>query len=64
VLARFAVEVPGYQHQSRTHVLLSDGQVVLTLGDSICLYDIETNRIALLAKGRGPVVVPSAWRVE
>lgn len=64
IRARFAVEIPGYSQLSWTHVLLPDGQVVLTLGDSICLYDIETNRIALLAKGRGPVVVPSAWRVE
>lgn len=61
---KFAVEIPGYKHWSRTHVLLPDHQVILTLGDSICLYDIPTNRIALLAHGRGPVVAPSAWCVD
>lgn len=56
------VDVPGVRLVFEPTVILPDGQVVMAYGGRIVLYDSRTKRIAFIAKGRGPVVVPSAWR--
>jgi len=53
-----AVETPWIKWFVRLPVLLPGGCVLFQLGpNQICLYEPSTNRVALVAKGRGPVVV-------
>ena len=54
----FSLETPFVSWPVRNAVHLPGDLVLLQLGDDqICVYDPEKNRIALLAKGRGPIAV-------
>ena len=52
---RFGVQTPFAQWPVHNATQLPDDKVLLQLGwDQICLYDPEKQRIAVLARGRGP----------
>ncbi len=54
----FSLETPFAAWPVRNAVKLPDDKVLFQLGnDQICLLDIETNKIALVSKGRGPVPI-------
>lgn len=57
---RYAVELPFVQWQARNATLLEGDRILFQLGrDQICLLHPESRRIALLARGSGPVVAIS-----
>ena len=54
------LETPFIQWQARNAIQLPNDQVIFQLGgDQICLFDPNTKRLAILARGRGPVVALS-----
>jgi hypothetical protein len=56
-IIRLAAETPMHSAWIRNATQLSNNQLVFQLGDDqICLLDPTTRQIALLARGRGPVV--------
>jgi len=55
---RFSWETPFSQWIVRNAIQLPDDHVIFQLGeDQVCVLEPDTKRIALLARGRGPVVV-------
>lgn len=57
--SRIAFETPLVNGWTRAAHVLPSGQVVFRLGSQIVMADFDARRIALLARGLGPVVVPS-----
>lgn len=56
--AWIALETPFVTWAVRNAIHLPEDKVLLQLGgDQICIYDPVENRIALLARGRGPYAV-------
>ncbi len=54
---RFALETPVAMWGIQNAAQISDSQVIFQLGtDQICLLDAATKKIALITRGRGPVV--------
>ncbi len=54
----FSVETPFLAWTVRNATQLPTDQVIFQLGDNqICIFDPESKKVALLARGRGPVVV-------
>lgn len=55
---RFAWETLFSQWNARNAILLPDDKVIFQLGeDQICVVELTTKKIALLARGRGPAAV-------
>lgn len=52
-----AMETPFVTWYIRNATVLPGDEVVFQLNDQICIYDRESNKLGLLARGRGPVVV-------
>jgi hypothetical protein len=52
-----AVETPFFQLEPRSATLLEGDQVLYQLGRWIVLYELETRRLAVLGRGRSPVVL-------
>ncbi|MCB9850097.1 MAG: hypothetical protein H6817_05270 [Phycisphaerales bacterium] len=55
-----ALETPVMNWPSRNATILPHDQIIYQLGDQIVLVDLEARKIGLLARGRGPFVVPSS----
>jgi len=54
----FSLETPFASWSVRNAVLLPDHKVLFQLGENqICLLELDTHRIALITKGRGPLSV-------
>lgn len=56
-IVRVAVSAPGLDWWSRRGRLLPGDQVVFELNNHILLVDLETRRVAVVAIGRGPMVL-------
>lgn len=57
----YAFATPFLRWNARNATEISGGRVVFQLGrDQICLLDAKSNQIALLARGKGPLVASSA----
>jgi hypothetical protein len=54
---RVAVSTPVFSWHSRCAAILPNDQVVFELNNHILLVDLDTRRVALVAMGRGPVVL-------
>ncbi len=52
-----ALETPFVRWPVRNATVLPGDVVVFQLGQQICLFELESKRVGLLAMGRGPVVV-------
>ena len=52
-----ALDVPGANWYARNGIVLPQEQMVFQLGDQIVLVDFDQRKIALLARGRGPIVI-------
>lgn len=59
VIWRFALETPFLSWDARDPWILPGGQVVFELGGQICLLDLKTRKLGLLALGYSPVVILS-----
>lgn len=55
--ARIAVDVPGASWGAYDATVLPGGQVVFELGGQVLLADLNTKKLATLARGRSPVVL-------
>jgi hypothetical protein len=61
---RLALETPFVAWYARCATALPGNQVIFQLNDQIVLFDIESRKLGLVARGYGPLVIPAANRCD
>ena len=51
------LEVPFFNWSVRSVTILPGDEVVFQAGNQVCIFDRESRKLGVIARGRGPVVV-------